>query len=72
VRHERSRHRLSCWAWIQGRGRPCAGSPARGRLARELPRPGALRERVAACLAPERSIPFHEQGLFRHYPEPDP
>src|SRR5262249_10874452 len=50
---------------------------AMARLARQIPRLVALRERVAtrprtaAYLASERRIPFNQQGIFRHYPELD-
>jgi glutathione S-transferase len=51
---------------------------ALSRLASQLPRLVALRERVAAepavaaYLASPRRIPFNEHGIFRHYPELDP
>jgi glutathione S-transferase len=48
------------------------------RLAAQIPRLRALRERVAArprlaaYLASERRLPFGESGIFRRYPELDP
>lgn len=50
---------------------------ALGRLSPDLPRLGALRDRVAALprvaayLSSERRLPFNEDGLFRSYPELD-
>jgi len=47
------------------------------RAERRYPRVTALHERVAkrpriaAYLASERSLPFNQQGIFRHYPELD-
>jgi glutathione S-transferase len=46
-------------------------------LAADIPRVGAVRERVRALpeladyLHSERRIPFNEDGIFRHYPELD-
>lgn len=50
---------------------------AMARLEPELPRVGALhdrvaaRPRIAAYLASSRRLPFNEDGIFRHYPELD-
>jgi hypothetical protein len=62
--------------------RVCRGDPKQGlrgedqegealRRAADSWRVRLPKRRLAACLASERRLPFHEQGIFRHSPEPD-